>query len=276
MPLYCQCFSATLRPARSWSLREAFFLPGRCAAARRLLAPARGAPRLLRLRPSRDVSRRGPSLFVRRHASDTPPRDARSVTRSRRRHGRWHPPGGLKAPLPESGGPNPHSHLPVLARPLKQAPGEREGDGEDRPAGDRSHCAEACGPRAARMAGGNAGPDRASHAREGNSEGPHAGLCLLGRTRRRVGGLRSMRSPSDRSESAGQQEASRSENRVASPRTRVAKEKPSRREKRRNSARGARKASRSERSKKGVWGEAPTKAPARRPSARPRPGGGAA
>ena len=87
----------------------------------------------------------------------------------------------------------------------------REGGGEIRPAGGRSHGAGARGSRAARPAGGDAGPDRASHARKGNSEGPHAGLCLLGRTRRRVGGLRSMRSPSDRSKPAGQQEASRSE-----------------------------------------------------------------
>jgi hypothetical protein len=54
---------------------------------------------------------------------------------------------------------------------------ERVGGGPIRPAGDGSHRAEACGPRAARPAGGDAGPDRASHAREGNSEGPHAGLC---------------------------------------------------------------------------------------------------
>jgi len=44
-----------------------------------------------------------------------------------------------------------------------------------------------------------------------NSEGPHSGTPLLGRTRRPVGGLRSMRSPSDRSQPAGQEKASRSD-----------------------------------------------------------------
>jgi hypothetical protein len=82
--------------------------------------------------------------------------------------------------------------------------GNRGGGGEIRPAGDRSHSDGACGHRAARPAGGNAGRARARSARARNSEGPHAGLCLLGRTRRRVGGLRSMRSPSDCSQPAGQ------------------------------------------------------------------------
>jgi hypothetical protein len=40
-----------------------------------------------------------------------------------------------------------------------------------------------------------------------NSEGPHRGPSLLGRTRRRVGGLRWMRSLSDSSKPAGQEEA---------------------------------------------------------------------
>jgi hypothetical protein len=76
---------------------------------------------------------------------------------------------------------------------------ESGGGGEIRPAGGRSHRAGPCGHRAVRPAGGDAGPDRTRHVREGNSEAPYTGLCLLGRTRRRVGGLSSMRSPSDRS-----------------------------------------------------------------------------
>jgi hypothetical protein len=52
-----------------------------------------------------------------------------------------------------------------------------EGGGQIRPAGDMSHSAGACGTRAARPVGGDAGPERASHARKGNSEGPLAGLC---------------------------------------------------------------------------------------------------
>ena len=62
----------------------------------------RSPPTRLRVRPSRDVPRWGPSLFVRSHASDTPPRDTRSVTRSLRRHGRWHPPGGLDTSHPST------------------------------------------------------------------------------------------------------------------------------------------------------------------------------
>jgi hypothetical protein len=78
-------------------------------------------------------------------------------------------------------------------------PGRSEGGGEIRPAGEKSHGAEACGSRAARPAGGDAGPDRASHAREGNSDGPDASLCLVGRTRRRVGAAASMAAARDRS-----------------------------------------------------------------------------
>ena len=63
------------------------------------------------------------------------------------------------------------------------------------------------------MAPERAGPERASRggvslARcQANSEGPCRGTSLLGRTRRRVGGLRSMCSPSDRSEPAGQKKS---------------------------------------------------------------------
>ena len=58
-----------------------------------------------------------------------------------------------------------------------------------------------------------AGPERASRGGVSlawlhtNSEGPHRGTSLLGRTRRWVGGLRSMRGPSDRSRPAGQKES---------------------------------------------------------------------
>ena len=54
-----------------------------------------------------------------------------------------------------------------------------------------------------------AGPERASRGGVSlawfhtNSEGPRRGTSLLGRTRRRVGGLGSMPSPSDRSKPAG-------------------------------------------------------------------------
>jgi hypothetical protein len=91
------------------------------------------------------------------------------------------------------------------AKDLSQAVRVRGCGGEIRPAGHRSDCAGACGSRAARPAGGDAGPDRGSCVREGNSEGPHAGLCQLGRTRRWVGGLGSRPSPSDRPAPAGQE-----------------------------------------------------------------------
>jgi len=58
-----------------------------------------------------------------------------------------------------------------------------------------------------------AGPERASHGGVSlawsltNSEGPHRGAPLLGRMRRRVGGLDSTPSPSDRSRPAGQEKA---------------------------------------------------------------------
>jgi len=65
----------------------------------------------------------------------------------------------------------------VRCRELLSVLFENGGGGEIRPAGGRSHRAGACGSRAARPAGGYAGPDRLSCAREGNSEGSHAGLC---------------------------------------------------------------------------------------------------
>jgi len=64
------------------------------------------------------------------------------------------------------------------------------------------------------MAPEHAGPERASRGGVSlawlhtNSEGPCRGTSLLGRTRRRVGGLHSMCSPSDRSEPAGQRKTS--------------------------------------------------------------------
>ena len=66
-------------------------------------------------------------------------------------------------------------------------------------------------PRAAgAITAASAGTERASRGGVSlawphtNSEGPRRGTSLLGRTRRRVGGLGSMPSPSDRSRPAGQ------------------------------------------------------------------------
>ena len=72
----------------SSSLRAALVLPGGCSASRRLLAPARRAPRLLRPRPS-SASRGGaPRCPQDDGVTDTPPRAARWGPRSLRSHGR--------------------------------------------------------------------------------------------------------------------------------------------------------------------------------------------
>jgi hypothetical protein len=175
-PFFCHCVTV-------------FVLPGGCATPPRLLSRHRRdrcAPRLLRLRPG-SASRAGvPSVSARRRVTDTPASNRAPGPRSLRRDGRSHPPGGLNTPHPQSGGTNPTGRFPGLAKRFVQLHGKREGGGEIRPAGEKSYGAEACGHQAARPASGNAGPDRASLPREGNSEVPHASLCLLGRTRRRV------------------------------------------------------------------------------------------
>jgi hypothetical protein len=68
-----------------------------------------------------------------------------------------------------------------------------------------------CAPRArGAISPAGAGTERASRGGvslapfHANSEGPHCGTSLLGRTRRRVGGLGSRPSPSDSSWPAGQ------------------------------------------------------------------------
>jgi len=160
-----------------------------------LCAPAHRACGLLRPRPRSAPRRRDPRCFLRCASGQRLPAPMR--TRGARGLRRDRPPA---APAISALRPR------TLATRLTQDRGEREGSGEARPVGGRSHRAGACGSRAARPAGGYAGPDRLSCAREGNSEGSHAGLCLLGRTRRRVGGLGSMPSPSDRPQPAGQKE----------------------------------------------------------------------
>jgi hypothetical protein len=145
-----------------------FILPGGWGAARRWLAPARGAPSLLRPRPS-NAARVGAPRCPQETASPTPhPGSARWGSRGLRRHGRptrqaevFHPP-DKPACTPQA------------------APSKREGGGE-------------IAPRAA----GAISPQRA---------GPQRGTSLLGGTRRRVGGLGSKPSPSDRSRPVGQKE----------------------------------------------------------------------
>ena len=80
--------------------------------------------------------------------------------------------GGLKAPLPKT-----------LARPVGQDCGEREGCGEFRSAGQGAIAPERTGTERASLGGVSLA---GLHT---NSEGPRRGTSLLGRTRRRVGGL---------------------------------------------------------------------------------------
>jgi hypothetical protein len=122
------------------------------------------------------VRGRGPLGVRKRTASPTPqPRSARRVPAASGEMAA-HPSGGWNTPHPQ-GRCSPCKAVSQSCRHGgSRSVAMREGGGEIRPAGEKSHGAGACGSRAARPAGGNAGPDRASHAREGNSEGPHAGL----------------------------------------------------------------------------------------------------
>ena len=136
---------------------------GRCAALR---LPSRCGRTLLRPRPRSAPRRRVPRCSLRYAPGQRLPTPM--STRG---------PRGLRSDRPPAVPAVLTPHPKTLPTPLKQGGGGREGGGEIRPAGRRSHHAGASGHRAARPAGGDAGPDRASHAREGNSEGPHAGLC---------------------------------------------------------------------------------------------------
>jgi len=98
-----------------------------------------------------------------------------------------------------------------------------EGGGEIRPAGDRSHGAGACGHRAGvprwGIAGAVSGEQRGALPRD-------VSRPRRDRTRRRVGGLRSMCSPSDRSQPAGQNKTSTEWKTREGPPTRRARKKP--------------------------------------------------
>ena len=168
---HCVAFAMPRGPgavALLFSPREVFVLPGACAASRRLLAPARGAPRLLRSRPS-SASRGGASRCPHKVASPTPhPGATRWGPRGLRSDGRSHPPGGLASPSRSSRNRS-TGRVSVFGRGVGTAPGAR-------PQSRRS----------VRVPSGQTGgwrrwPRPGSHPGEGNSEGPDAGLCLLGR-----------------------------------------------------------------------------------------------
>ena len=76
-------------------------MPGGCAAARRLLAPARGAPRLLRPRPSSASRGEVPSVSANCRVTDTPPRLRTLGTPWPVERWPPHPPGGWKPPHPK-------------------------------------------------------------------------------------------------------------------------------------------------------------------------------
>ena len=96
-----------------------------------------------------------------------------------------HPPGGLNFPLPMCSGAGPKGQGSTMAERLLHVPGTREGGGELRPAGGRSHCAGACGHRAGVPRWGIAGvvsyeqrgaPTRDVPARSHAQAGRRAGL----------------------------------------------------------------------------------------------------
>jgi len=161
--LFFHCVTALLCRRRGW-LGAALRLPSRCGPT--LLCPRpEGAIRTGAPRRSRDAAPPSPQRGSRVRY---PRASERFATRGT---------GRLKAPLPKCGGMTRCDRLAGMATQVVSVRCKPEGGGEIRPAGAWSHHAEACGHRAARPAGGDAGPDRALHAREGNSEGPHAGLC---------------------------------------------------------------------------------------------------
>ncbi len=100
-----------------------------------------------------------------------------------------HPRGGWNALRPPLGGRT-EIKSPAEAEGHRQR--FRQGEGGDKSAQRaKADWAGACGSRAARAAGGNAGPDRAVHAREGNGEAPPADLaCSVARAGGSEGGAR--------------------------------------------------------------------------------------
>jgi len=142
------CPAAVEWLSSSSPLRAGFiFLPSGCAAPRRLLAPARCAPRLPRPRPS-SASRFGAPRCPQETASSTPRPGPRAGSPRPRETWPLAPARRIDYPLPQSAETKRCGHIPGLARRLKQAPGERDGGGDIRPAGHRSDGAGACGHRA--------------------------------------------------------------------------------------------------------------------------------
>ena len=179
--------------------RGTFNPPGGCAAARRLLTPLPALRDSYGCDPAARLGPGTPRCLLLRGITDTPASIRAPGPRSLRRHGRWHPPGGLKTPHPQIG------ELILGAG----VPAWRDGSCIYTANG---RVVVRSAPRAAgAMAPKCAGTERASRGGVSlawlhtNSEGPHRGTSLRGRTRRRVGGLGSMPSPSDRSKPAGQE-----------------------------------------------------------------------
>jgi hypothetical protein len=172
------------------SLREAFVLPGGCAASRRWLVPPQAG-----LAARRDSSgcdpavRLGPGTPRCPHetASPTPqPRSARLVPAAS---------GEMAARTRRADG------KPATKKHCSHASSSANangGGGEIHPAGQRSHLAGACGHPTRWPSWGYGAA--ASRRRRGVTRR----AALSGRTRRRVGGLGSTPSPSDRSWPAGQ------------------------------------------------------------------------
>jgi len=124
--------------------------------------PIEGSPPThLRVRPSRDVPRRGPSLFAWDRASDTPPRNARSVPARTGEMAREARGAHLTPNLPVHRCPAWKMEAVLLGGRVFNAPVPRVAD-----------ISAARGHPACASAAGDAGPDREVLLREGNSEGP--------------------------------------------------------------------------------------------------------
>jgi len=213
-PFLCHCVRLFFAP-------RVFF----CQAGARPLVAC--SPPLAALRDSldRDPAARpvpGP-LGVRKRRRHRHPVVVRTLgPRGRGRHGRWHPPGGLNAPLPQSGWTKPYGRVPGLATRLKQVGARGRVVVNSTPRADGAMTPERAGTERAPRSG-------VSLARfQANSEGPHRGTSQLGRTRRRVGGLRSMRSPSDLAPSPRGKKKPHAVKQKNGSRTRLAKKNPAR------------------------------------------------
>ena len=166
-------------------------LAGAAGGRMRARAPPRPSPHAPAPATGQGDPRRGPSLF---HASAALRRGHRhpgaarpSGTRGRRSELATRGTGGLDDPPTHASEALRQDETPDISESHLWGLYLAGGGRLDPPSGRRPHFAGACGPRAARAAGGDAGPERS----EGNSEGPPADLaCSVARVGESEGGAR--------------------------------------------------------------------------------------